>query len=448
MSLMQELTAPQKTDTSTFADVSPSRQMALRRFLIVAAITALVLQASFNVLFFISVHFANRSNSFGIAACRSCGQEYLGFYAAGKIVLEGNRLRLYDQATQEAVQHRIFPRVQFRYGALLVYHPAYELLAFALLALLPFAASYYVWSIANVLLLVLVLHFSKPYLKELLCHWRLLPMAMALSLFPLFECVILGEDSVLLLLIFTCAFVLLKRKRHWTAGCLLSLGLFKFQFMVPFLLPFAFNKKSRNVLRGAIPMAAVLVMISVWVTGIPGAMQYLRMVALDPTSPNAASAFPWAMPNWRGLVTSTLSPQMGNPATVIVILFGSLLFVGLVAYCFRRWWTETTLDLLYSLNLVVAILVGYHTYLPDLTLLLLPLWFVGNYVAARCVSQRAAAIAVGSVLLAVPIYAVCWVRDQVYWLGLPLLAGGCVISILIWTEWKRSIEGNRIAGIT
>jgi hypothetical protein len=234
------------------------------------------------------------------------------------------------------------------------------------------------------------------------------------------------------------AFVALKQKRFFVAGCVLAGGLFKFQLVLPFLVPFAFKKQTRTVLWGSCATALILVSASVAVTGIGGAVQYVRMLLLDADSPRMApGVFPWMMPNWRGLVTSTLGVWGGDMVVRTVIAIGSLLLIGFASYSFRRWWTEGTLDLLFSMNLVIAILASYHTNLHDLTMLLLPLWLVGNHLAAQSVPLRGVAITVGSVLLATPLYFVCTISEQVYWLGLILLAALCMISIQTSAQWEK-----------
>src|SRR5262249_55868826 len=61
-------------------------------------------------------------------------------------------------------------------------------------------------------------------------------LVLFLTFGPATTCLLIGQDSMLVLLVYTLVFVLLRSNAPFIAGCVLALGLFKFQFIVPFVL--------------------------------------------------------------------------------------------------------------------------------------------------------------------------------------------------------------------
>ena len=71
-----------------------------------------------------------------------------------------------------------------------------------------------------------------------ICHW-------ILAFFPVFDCFLQGQDSILLLLLCVLGFNALKKEADVLAGCWLALGAFKFQFIVPIVLLLVIWKRRR-----------------------------------------------------------------------------------------------------------------------------------------------------------------------------------------------------------
>ncbi len=296
------------------------------------------------------------------------------FYASGAIVRSGHAARLYDYDYQQQVQNTL---VGWRAAALPFLYPPFAALQFVPFSLASYRAAFFVQLILNLLLLLLVawlLRSSLPAFRER--HWVLLP-ALYGCLFGVSIALMQGQISFLLLLIYSCGYLLMQRHRPFAAGLLLSLSLMKFQLILPVMLLFFVWRQWRIVagfLVGAIGPAS----ISLAMVGPVGLADYWHSI-LGIASKGAANAiaakarygmFPTDMPNLRGL---TYGLSHGAPWGQLLNIVLCLLVLG--------WAARQRASVLIALP--AAMLVSYHLQPHDLTLLLLPLSFVWDRVLGR-----------------------------------------------------------------
>jgi alpha-1,2-mannosyltransferase len=301
------------------------------------------------------------------------------FYSAGKIVRQGLGTKLYDEETQYRVQQEFASGVSIRQGPLPYNHPPFEALIFVPLTLLPYFAAFLLWDLMNLgilLALPFLLRRHIPLLQRIpIVGWLLV----SLAFFPVFIALLQGQDILLLLLLFTLAFVSLKRNADFAAGCWLGLGIFRFHLVVPFLLILLLRKRHKAIL-GFLLVALALGGISIVVVGWRETLAYPGYVwHLEQTMGHRRTIVPGLMPNARGLLDSLLTP---NTSTVFRDIVSVL--VSVILMCFAAWeWRATSIaafDLGFSLCVIVTVLVGYHAFAYDLSLLILPIALVANHV--------------------------------------------------------------------
>jgi len=155
---------------------------------------------------------------------RQRGADFPEFYAAARIVLEGNGRQLYDLRTQEEYQKRYSGRIGTYFN-----HPAYEALIYLPCALFSPNAAYTVWCWLNAGLMLL---FAILLSRNVLTRWgwpilTLLPLVFPAVLLDFFQ----GQDSLILLVLATSAILALRRNWDISAGCLFACGLFKFHLL-------------------------------------------------------------------------------------------------------------------------------------------------------------------------------------------------------------------------
>ena len=316
--------------------------------------------------------------------------DFTAFYSAARVVAEGRGGELYRFRTQLQFQHE-FPS---RRTPLLFYHPPFELLLFLPLAWLPFVHAYAVWMGVNLALLVYLAYLRHPYSETFLRFRGLLPLVLALAFFPVAWSIVQGQDSVLLLLLFSLAWIAMRRGQSFRAGCFLALGLFKFQFVLPFMVALAV-RRNWKALQGFLWTGLGLGLLSLVPVGWQGVRSYVEFLLEINRRLAYGTIHPVVMPNVRGLVTMFVGSYLPAPWPGVIIAVLSLLLLLLVV---QRWprQDETTaeqFDLVFALNLVVTMLVSYHLNPHDLALLFLAVMLVTRHLLATRGERRMGRIA-------------------------------------------------------
>jgi hypothetical protein len=303
-------------------------------------------------------------------------QDFSIFYTGARIVRSGLSSHLYDLAVQAQFQTPVYQSQPLPFN-----HPAYELIPFLPLAALSFQSAYLLWAGVNVALLLAAMLLLAPRLPNLGRHAALWAFAAGMASFPLIWALCQGQDSVLLLLIFVAAYLALKSGKDAAAGAVLALGLFKFPLVLPFAIPFLLKGKWR-VVAGFAGGAAATAGISILMTGIAGARQYVQLLSLLAVHPSIGYINPLLMPNARGFLLTLLAGHGVDRRTFETIAAAAavalLLIPSLVSYAREQ---SRRFDLWFALNLTVALLASPHLYWHDLSLLLLALLLAANALA-------------------------------------------------------------------
>jgi len=288
-------------------------------------------------------------------------QDFTIFYTAGQMVRSGQSTALYDLATQRRVQK------QFATGLLPPYnHPPFEALLFVPLTYLGYVPAYAIWTAINVVLLGATLILLKRHFAAVGTTPTVLLVLATTGFFPIAGALMEGQDSMLLLAISATSMVLLIRKHDVASGGVLALGLFKLQIVFPMALVVALRR--HRTLYGFAPIAIALAGLSVAMIGGHGIGDYLGLLnRLEETGGGGAIVVP-DMPNLRGLVHNFPGTSAGGRLSLFVTILCS---VALFLVTLTRVKIEgTPIPFTFSLAVVTAVLVSYHLYAYDLSLLL------------------------------------------------------------------------------
>ena len=313
--------------------------------------------------------------------------DFSAFYAAVRMVRSGQGSQLYNIAAQGRMQLVLYPKVTTRSGTLIYDHPPFEALLYLPLAYFSYPAAYLIWGTFNLLLLLLTMGLLWPYMTELKNLWAPLPVLGVIGFFPVFVDLLQGQDSILLLLVFTLVFINLKKGREFSGGLFLAIGLFKFQYALPFLVPFILWRRWK-FLGGFVASSATLFVLSLPVAGFRGTLSYATFISnlvkglSSHRVQNALGILSNTMPNIRGaieMIASSLLPQSFQKP-LIVLLSGIVVLWVVKQWPLSHSLSEKAFDLGFSMALVVSILVSYHLQLHDLSLLLIPFILVLNHI--------------------------------------------------------------------
>jgi len=358
---------------------------------------------------------------FFVPSIRDGHPDFRANYTAGYLVKTGQLHSLYDYNTIESVQNQLISREKVGMPFI---HPAYEALAYVPFSFLAFHGAYVAFLITNLLLLLFSYRLLLPELKRLEKAWKPLPIALCLTFLPVSAALMQGQDSILLLTIFVCGWVLFSRNKDFRGGLLLGLGLFRFQFLIPVYLLFLLWRRWR-IVAGITLSASISLLVSILMVGFDGVRSY--MTSLASMSIGGVSQLDLvryaqpieAMGSLRALVSGTLSPWVSAVWVQIVILVLSLsilFWIGLTAR------SETHSSDLLLLAVTASVIVGYHVFTHDLTILLLPIavWLSCSIDYAETGTLKH--VLWGSALMFTAPMLIAFPFVHLYWVTLPAMA--------------------------
>ena len=359
--------------------------------------------------------------------------DFTVFYTAGTILREGHGHQLYDRDLQYAVQESFTGHIPFRGGPLPYIHPPFEAVIFTPLARLPYLKAFVVWDLINLAALfaiVLLLRRSVEILGQM-PTWKV--VVGSIAFFPVFACLLEGQDSIVMLLLCVLGFNALKQRADLRAGGWLALAAFKFQFIVPLVLLLAIWKRGR-VAFGFGAIATLLALASLALVGKDALFHYPGYVLKVARTPNLGGVPAELLPNLHGLITGWRGPFSRAFGTACAAVSTIPLFL------FAAWKGRAHSDKLglqFSLAILISVLIAWQTNSHDLSLLILPLVLVADYCLGWTKQKSGARFALLipiSPLLISPLWMLLWlVVGKVNLMAIPLL----------WWAWKIGNELSR-----
>jgi hypothetical protein len=354
------------------------------------------------------------------------------FYAAGKMVREGMTGSLYDERAEFQIQRQFAPDVSIRHGALPYNHPPFEALLFVPFTFLAYFPAYVAWNAVNLGLLGLALWRLRPHVPLLRSGPLAIWFLCAVAFFPIFICLLQGQDMLLFFFFLATAYVCLQDGADFLAGCWLGMGIFRPHLVLPLAIILLFSRRLKAVF-GIACSALAMAAVSIAVVGWPEFLDYPKYVWRLEQVMGSGAIVPDDMPNLRGLLTIFF--RDGHTAALALGAAGSVLLLILAVRLFRRAELAGNLELGFSVAVLVTILVSYHAFMYDLALLFLPALFLfDKAMASRAPRESALSVAA---LFFTPLLMFLWLRLSHLNFLTPVL--------LVWL-WGMAREISRGAG--
>src|SRR5580658_735747 len=257
---------------------------------------------------------------------------------------------------------------------------------------LPYRAAYWTFEGISFVAFAVFLILFVPQCKELILFSSLC--------FPLLSNFLNGQDVTLVLLLAAGSILAIRHEHDFAAGLLLSLCAIKGHLFVLTPLIFLIHRRWMVLAGGAVG-GGVLTAMSFLSDGRDWPRRYLTLLANPELHPSPSS-----MPNLRGLVFGVTGEEY--PAMYWVLT------ICVVAAVVWLAWKIRDLEMAFAMSMVAGLLVGYHAYLQDAVLLLLPFAIV--IAKSKVVSLR--------VLMALailpPIY-ICLLMGRPWNIAVPLI---------------------------
>lgn len=355
------------------------------------------------------------------------------FYAAG-LQIRTNPAGLYDLVQQQLTQDSITPWLVLPFD-----HPAYEALLFAPFTLLPYRGAYLAFTVFNLIVLMASFLILRETFSVTLPIWQPRPGLMFFPFLPLIVAIFEGQDSIVSFFICCLAWRCLERERITVAGLVLSLGLFKFNLVLPIVLVLVAWKGWR--LAAGFAAGATLVVLScLGLVGRAATTSYLDLLRTSTLASSnaletqrALGIFPVRMPNLYGLVYvlghTRLSPH------VLVGITSALSAVVLCIACLAARRLDDG-KAIYSVAILSALLVSHHLLIHDLTLLLLPIALLHRY------SNHT--IWTSICFATVPLLVFFFQSDAFFLLSLPILAAFLQLTIRSRKAFSPAFMPSRV----
>lgn len=312
------------------------------------------------------------------SSIRAGAIDFRGYYTAGHMLRTHNAGLLYDYPTEQRLQNTLVAPAHF---TLLFFAPPFAALPFALLSFAPYLWALLVFGLVNLALLAFAVRVMRPHLRALTARWSPTPTLLFLSFLPVGLTLVMGQLSIALLLIACVAFALLETACPLLAGLVFSVALIKLQIAIPVALLFLLWRRWRFTV-GFLLGAAALIAVSAAIIGPSNFPSYIHSIthtsALAGTNLQSTVGIgPRRMANLYGLFF------MLTPTNHLATAFTAVASIAVVAWAATRRPS-------FPLALLVALLVSYHLYPCDLTLLLLPLSLLCNNLFAEDASSAPA----------------------------------------------------------
>ena len=298
------------------------------------------------------------------------------FYRAGRMAADGNASRVYDLAAERQYDQQLGTSVVDGLGhssSLPFVFPPYSLALLAPLSRLPYPAAELCWYLINVAML-LALPFvlwkgavqqAGAFAAALLAPVLFLPVMLALMQ---------GQPSVLLLLLFAVVFRALMQGKDVRAGMALVVVTLKPQLALPMLMALLVWRKWR-ALAAFVWTAAALAAVSVAIVGWRAVWEYPRaLMKFNQLAGSLGGEHPQSMPNLRGCIYLIWHNRLSIEAIAVLTAALSLLLLAALAILLKK--RVAVSPAAFSLTIVVTLMVSYHAYLHDDSLLLLPVFLM------------------------------------------------------------------------
>jgi hypothetical protein len=244
-------------------------------------------------------------------------------------------------------------------------HPPFETILFVPFTLLKYWPAYLVWTALNLIMLAASVVLLRRQFPQLAAVPPIVLGLGATAFFPVAIGLIQGQDVILLLFLFVLAIICLERGNDAVAGALLAAGLFRPHLVVPLVVLLAIRRW--RILLGFVPVALLLVGISVAIMGWSVPFDYVRFV-LRVERTGAGGFGPHAVPNLRGLIADLPGLSFSGPVTAVLVLASSVVVFFLALRRIRNG--RDSILFASGLAAVTTILVSFHALSYDLTLLL------------------------------------------------------------------------------
>jgi hypothetical protein len=299
-------------------------------------------------------------------------------YVGARMIHLGLGSRLYDLAEQRKIKESVDVG-----GKTLIYeHPPFEAFLLSPLGGLSYRAAYLLWGVLNVLIWLSLPLFLRAHLTRPADNLSYVLLWLAFA--PLWITLYVGQSSLLILLLYSFAFLSLRRGQDFVCGLVIGIALFKFQFAVPLACIF-FLRGKWKIIQGFAAMALVLLAFSVTAVGWGGISSYVHLLTAVSSHPdNLSFGAAVDMATIQGFVHGAFGAILNKFVSMSCVIGISGL---LILWTARSWNRREQLpdnssnDLMFAAAVVISLITGFHMFTHDLSPMLLSMFLVAGHLS-------------------------------------------------------------------
>ncbi len=309
--------------------------------------------------------------------------DFNGFYTGYSMVSHGLGAQLYDMAAQARYQEQILGGHSLRGGFIPFTYPPHTAVLFAGLAWAPLSYAFWIWMLAQGVLLIWLFHLLRHLASDWQSNERWLLFTGAFAFPPLLFNFLSGHFSLWLLVCVLQLYLVLKNGREGLAGLWFALGTFKPQGVLLLGILLLAARRWRT-LASAVLIGGCLAVFSIIVLGWESWIGFLRALGFSASCFGIHGIYPTAMYNFKG----TLALILGNDHGVLINSISGAGLIAAIIMTFRIWrgpWRPHAPDfeLRIALTLLLGVLFSPHLTQPDALMLIAPATFFYIYLRQR-----------------------------------------------------------------
>ncbi len=315
--------------------------------------------------------------------------DFLAFYGAAILTLHGNIAQIYSADALIDFQRQIINHPVGAAGYMAYMNPPFAAALLTPLALVSFAEARLLWLLVN---LVVITGIAAWLTRPLDKRFRVIGAFLLVSSFPVYQALIEGQPSILLLLGCVLAYIAAIKHRYVLSGICLSLLFIKPQFALFTLVGLALMKQWRVIL-AMVGSATAMMLVLLPITGIHLYVTYTHYMLSVVTDHFNGAGFvvpaAWygalnTASGLNGFYTALFGQTQVNIVNALTAGSTLLLLILFVLAFTKQKFSLSVYSgrLMLAASIAMALLIDPHLYAQDVVLLyvILPLLAgFGNY---------------------------------------------------------------------
>jgi hypothetical protein len=298
------------------------------------------------------------------------GADFVHFYTLGRIALDRQYPELFDQQAQHELQAQLVPDSA---GDLFVpIYPPQTALIFAPFAMFSYGIGALLFAATNVLLYALIVRAAWLPARSVLSDATFVIAATA-GFPPFWSLVLHGQTTAFPLAGFCLGWIALERQRPFLAGLALGLITIKPQFGLV-LAVVAVVCGEWWLVAGVVASVAAQMAVVWLVMGPAEIIDYLQMLRRLPEVSAMLEPRPYQLHSIRA-ITNLLPSRIGTPVW-------ALASAATIVQTVRVWRRAHPVAVRFGVLVLATVLVSPHLTIYDATVLILPLIWIGGWLAA------------------------------------------------------------------